>query len=170
MVDLLEFAERCDTLTRNATPGPWAVCSWLSKGVMPKPWADDELPPQDRGPFATMHCSSGADAALVAAAPEIAATAATIARQLAALLDAMVCPIAVHRTDDAQRDEGEWHVDDGFAVEFFDTWEAALVYAHQCWILHMHRSVIGCDAAAVAQPVTPDPVTPVMAAAGGGER
>ena len=36
---------------KAATPGPWAVCPWYPQGVMPKAWADDQLPVEERGPF-----------------------------------------------------------------------------------------------------------------------
>lgn len=45
-----------------ATPGPWAVCPWYPQGVMPKAWADDQLPVEERGPFmSTGTVGDGAD-------------------------------------------------------------------------------------------------------------
>ena len=58
-----------------ATPGPWAVTLWNLSGWMPKLWAEDQLPIEERGPFAagsvmgTSREQRDADAHLIANAP-----------------------------------------------------------------------------------------------------
>lgn len=65
------------TLADAATPGEWQSASWNAHTILPKLWAEDELPPNERGPFTAIYTTKDEDAAYIVAVcnafPDVAA-------------------------------------------------------------------------------------------------
>jgi hypothetical protein len=59
MTDQTPDLAALEALAEAATPGPWRQAPWHMVNVMPKAWAEDVQPIEDRGPFMCITTSGG---------------------------------------------------------------------------------------------------------------
>jgi hypothetical protein len=146
--------DEAQRLLDAATPGNWEVWANCDNEKLAEvvAWDDDH----HFGIVVMRTTSMLNNAALIAAAPRLlAALLAELAQQrerIARIHQMLGCSINVERTDEAQREDGEFFVDDGQGVVFFDSEDEARIYAYTCMVSDRHRALHAAPSSVV--PVT----------------